>query len=796
MDTSLVAPSKPELDLEASGKILLVGHPNVGKSVLFNLLSGSNVNVSNYPGTTVDLQHSLTPLGGEWYDLVDTPGARSLVPASEDEKVTQQCLLDNLGVTVVQVGDAKNLRHTLFLTTQLIELEFPQILALNMVDECREAHLMPDARKLSRRLGLAVCPTTAITGEGIDQLAEAAGHPQAGSFRIDFPPPIERAVEEVAGLLNERLLGKRGLALLYLAGDESVEAWIGARTAPERFEKMGRARSAAQRAFELPLALVIHQRRFDEVSRLAQEALVRLKGSEDRRQAWEQRIHYRLVLPVVGALSGWTSAYLLHFGGLKFLFDPLGIPRWLVLGAAALALSGWFAWRGAQHRRRGLSARDSVGELAIFPSTAFPLLLSILYLAYLVIGVFAAQTCVDFIENKVFASVEGGPGFDVGLFLPISEHFSTDGEMVGWTFFHVPWKGINCYLAQAAAFLIAPDNLLYQLFFGPPPAGQNGGSAARMDMGLVTVGLTYSIAIILPIVAFFFFIFGILEDSGYLPRIAMLTDKAFKRIGLNGKAVLPLILGLGCDTMATMTTRILETRKERVIAVLLLALAVPCSAQIGVISGVMARVSPISVFLFVVIILAQLILVGWLSSKFLRGAASDFIIEIPPIRVPLWRNVLAKTTSRLKWFLIEAVPLFLVGTFILFVVHWLGLIPYVVNASKPVVTGLLGLPEETTIGFILGFLRRDFGAVQILASFANAEAAATASIDPRQVLVAVTVITLFVPCLANYFMMVREQGLKVATAMGAFILPYAILVGAVLNQILHWVPADWLKGKL
>ena len=147
----------------------------------------------------------------------------------------------------------------------------------------------------------------------------------------------------------------------------------------------------------------------------------------------------------------------------------------------------------------------------------------------------------------------------------------------------------------------------------------------------------------------------------------------------------------------------------------------------------------------------------------------------------------------MKWFLIEAVPLFILGTFALFVVDRLGIIPLLVSAGEPVVTGLLGLPAQTTIGFLLGFLRRDFAAVHILNDFVSAEGAAAAD-DIRQMLVAVVVITLFVPCLANYFIMVREQGAKVATAMGAFIFPYAIVVGMVLHHALKLIPDAWLES--
>ncbi len=163
------------------------------------------------------------------------------------------------------------------------------------------------------------------------------------------------------------------------------------------------------------------------------------------------------------------------------------------------------------------------------------------------------------------------------------------------------------------------------------------------EYGLVTMALTYAIAIVLPIVGFFFIAFGLLEDSGYLPRLAVMVNKVFKIMGLNGKAVLPMILGLGCDTMATLTTRILETKKERILVTLLLALGVPCSAQLGVILGMVAGLSGLATFIWLGTLLTVMLLVGYLAAKVIPGEPSDFVLELPPIRVPQLTNILVKT---------------------------------------------------------------------------------------------------------------------------------------------------------
>ncbi|MBI4483159.1 MAG: ferrous iron transporter B [Acidobacteria bacterium] len=297
--------------------------------------------------------------------------------------------------------------------------------------------------------------------------------------------------------------------------------------------------------------------------------------------------------------------------------------------------------------------------------------------------------------------------------------------------------------------------------------------------GLISVGITYGIAIVLPVVSTFFVAFSFLEDSGYLPRLSILSDRLFRAMGLNGKALLPMVLGLGCVTMATMTTRILNSRKERLIATLLLALGVPCSAQLGVMMGIVAGISPQAAALVFGTVFFQLILVGFVMSRLFPGRRSDFILEIPPIRCPLWSNILKKTYCRVKWFLKEALPLFVLGTLVLFALDTLNLLDTLVAALQPVVTGLLELPRQTATVFLLGFLRRDYGAAGLF------DMARHGALDATQIVVSLTVMALFVPCVANFFVMVKEQRLRNALAMFGFITCYSISVGALLNLVLR-----------
>src|SRR5262245_26537265 len=362
------------------------------------------------------------------------------------------------------------------------------------------------------------------------------------------------------------------------------------------------------------------------------------------------------------------------------------------------------------------------------PLTGLPILAAVLYALYLFVGVFGAQTLVKVLEDGLFG----------GAINPAS-----------------------IWLADR----LVPQPLVHDFFVG--------------EYGVITMGLTYAIAIVLPVVATFFLMFGFLEDSGYIPRLAIFCDRLFRVMGLNGKAVLPMVLGLGCDTMATMTTRILGTPKERLIAILLLALGIPCSAQLATIPGLLGGISFAALGTLFAVVLSQMVLVGWLAARVLPGNRSEFILELPPIRWPRIGNLLTKTRLRVWWYLGEAVPLFLIGTSLLFALDRVGALVWIAAAGRPVVTGLLGLPPAAAQMFVMGFLRRDYGAAGLF------QLAHSGQLTGVQAVVALTVMTLFVPCVANFLMMVRERGLKTGLAILGVVTPIAIFTGAGLNYVLH-----------
>jgi ferrous iron transport protein B len=254
------------------------------------------------------------------------------------------------------------------------------------------------------------------------------------------------------------------------------------------------------------------------------------------------------------------------------------------------------------------------------------------------------------------------------------------------------------------------------------------------------------------------------------------VDRLFKSIGLTGRAVIPIVLGFGCDTMATMVTRTLETVRERVIATLLLALAIPCSAQLGVIIALLAK-APGALLVWSVCLLLIFLLVGLLAAKVLPGETPMFYMEIPPMRAPQLSNVFTKTYTRMQWYFMEILPLFVIASVLL----WLGKITNffekMVNAMTPVM-GALGLPRETAISFIFGFFRRDYGAAGLY------DLQTKGILNPRQLTVAAVTLTLFIPCVAQFLIMKKERGWGVALSIGIFVSTFAFGSGYLLNQVL------------
>jgi len=294
------------------------------------------------------------------------------------------------------------------------------------------------------------------------------------------------------------------------------------------------------------------------------------------------------------------------------------------------------------------------------------------------------------------------------------------------------------------------------------------------EFGVLTMTPTYLLGVILPLVTGFYLLLSLLEDSGYLPRIAALSDRSLSAMGLNGRAVIPLILGLGCVTMGTLTTRILGSKRERFIATALMAIAVPCSAQIAVIAALMTRTGWYYGGLYLLILVAIFVGLGTVLNKITPGVSTDLLIDLPSLRIPRIDKVVRKTGVKVWHFMKEVAVFFLVGAAIISVLEVTGALAWIVNVATPLTVGWLGLPPQAGAAFVMGFVRRDFGAAGFFSM----------SLSDAQLLVAMVTITLFVPCIASVMVILKERGTPYLVGLLSASVGLAFLLGGIIARLL------------
>ncbi|MBI2167022.1 MAG: ferrous iron transport protein B [Candidatus Omnitrophica bacterium] len=660
-------------DKTSSGlkKVVIVGSPNVGKSLLFNHFTGRYVTVANYPGTTVEVSRGKAKIDGVSFEVIDTPGIYSFSPLTEEEGVARRILFKEKPSLVIHLVDAKNLERLLPLTLQLIEAAFPTILVLNMMDEARRLRIGIHQKALTQDLGIPVLETVLTTGEGLKELKTAVRHltgleaesPSLRGTTVNYdgraPVSLEGALARIGeSLAGEYPISKRSLSLLLLKGDEEVRSLV-KKQEPLVLEIAEALASELKNHLQAPLEFEIASSLKRRAARISENVC------RTKKRSWRSDVR-----------SG----------------------RW----------------------------GEFLSRLTMNPLTGFPILFFVLYGGlYQFVGVFGAGTVVDFLEGTVFE------GFLNPFFVKVFSRI-------------LPWP------------------LLQDLFVG--------------EYGMLTLGVRYAVALILPIVTFYFAVFAVIEDTGYLPRLAMLLDRTFKKIGLSGRAVIPMVLGFGCDTMATMVTRTLPTVRERIISTLLLSLAIPCSAQLGVIFAVLAGHDR-ALLLWAFVVGLVFLFIGFLTAQILPGERPSFYMELPPLRWPKISHVLTKTYVRVKWYFTEVLPLFIVASALIWLGQLTGLFGFLIRGLAVPVRAI-GLPAEAASIFLMGFFRRDYGAAGLY------DLVSKGRLDGVQMLVACVALTLFLPCIAQFLMNVKERGWKTGVGISIFILFFSFGFAFVLNQIL------------
>ncbi|GAB4258187.1 MAG: ferrous iron transport protein B [Deferrisomatales bacterium] len=369
-----------------------------------------------------------------------------------------------------------------------------------------------------------------------------------------------------------------------------------------------------------------------------------------------------------------------------------------------------------------LDLREWVGRLCLEPLTGVPILALVLWGCYELIGVWVAGDIVGITEETIMQG------------------------------YYEPW--------------------IRGLVGGWVPAGSSLGHILIGEFGVLTMTVTYLLGLLLPLVIGFYTAMSILEDSGYLPRLATVVDRLMTSLGLNGRAVIPLILGVGCVQLGTITTRILGSNRERTIATAILGLTIPCSAQIGVIAGMLAAVGMVYTATYAAVIFVCLVVVGTVLGKVLPGSSTPLLIDLPPMRLPRIGNVVRKTVMRTFFFMKEAYLWFIAGSLGVSILQVSGGLEGWQRLLAPVTEGWLKLPKEAATAFVMGLVRRDFGAAGLT----------ELHLVPWQTVVALVTITLFVPCIASLMILFKERGVKEALAIwiGSWVM--ALLVGGMLAQ--------------
>ncbi|HIJ86608.1 MAG TPA: ferrous iron transport protein B [Desulfuromonadales bacterium] len=371
---------------------------------------------------------------------------------------------------------------------------------------------------------------------------------------------------------------------------------------------------------------------------------------------------------------------------------------------------------------------NRLGDMALTPVAGSVILVALIALLYFIVGKFAAGIVVDFLLNDFFGAM-------------VAPHLKNVVAVIPYAF-------------------------VRDIIVG--------------EYGLYTMALVPVLGLLLPILTVFFFTFGFIEDSGYIPRLSILLDRTFRKIGLNGKAVLPMVLGFSCVTMATISTRVLDNKRERFIAIFLLSLGIPCSAKLSIILAILAQVSFAGFLVVFGVIFSLTVVTGFVLNKLMPVETSNFIMEIPPIRIPSLKNVLAKTSYRSLLFLQEAVPLFLISALGLFFADKIGLLTIIETLSAPIISGFLGLPPQFAESLIMGFIRGEAG-VAVLKKMVD-----SGVMNHAQLVVAMVVTILFIPCVTNFMLIIKEQGAQKALAIIVSVTTCAIVTGGILNHFFRW----------
>ncbi|MDD1718464.1 MAG: ferrous iron transport protein B [Methanoregulaceae archaeon] len=611
-------------------KYVLIGNPNVGKSLIFNHLTGLGVEVSNYPGTTVDICQGSLCYKGARLELVDLPGVYSIDGTGEEERLVRDVLLQGGDQVLIFVADASHLERNLYLFAQVAEFGLPMVLLLNMSDEAEKKGIFVNTDEISRILGIEVIPTVAGAGRNLDLIIPAAlASPRIPTVDVEYDHHIEAAERTLA----ETFGVNRPPALLALQGISEDAGLLASATALSR--------------------------EIEEMHHMSARQII-----ATNRHNYAERIF-------------------------------------------------------AQVLRRGTPLHGTdFDRLLTSPMPGIPLM--ILILAGILFVVFSIGSLLE--------------GVIVGLFQAPP-------------FTSIPWDTFHPLVAAV-------------------------GSS-------VLLALEAGIGIAFPFVFLFYILVSLLEDSGYLTRAAFLADRTMHRFGMHGQAIVPMVLGLGCNVPAVMSIRMLATKRERFIAAFLVTM-VPCSARTVIIAGLLAAfVGLAAAFSVYVAIFILIILTGVLLSRVAPGEQFGMILEMAPLRMPNIATALKRSWQRIREFLAIAFPLLVVSSIALGVLQFYGAFDRLSVFLTPVSTGIFGLPPYAFTALIFGILRKEMtlGTLVVLAGTPDLSSVLTG----LQLYTFAIMSVLFIPCISTMAVLYRQLGIKTVILVSL----YTIFVGLAIAALIH-----------
>jgi ferrous iron transport protein B len=633
--------------------IALAGNANVGKSVIFNYLTGLHQHIGNWPGKTVERAEGTLQFRGYTIDIVDLPGIYSLSTYSLEELVSRKYIAIERPDVVINVVDASVLERNLFFTLQLMELETPMVIALNQMDMAKRKGIQIDIESLAQPLGIPVIPTVAVKGLGIDRLLEKAietiekGPVKPGQVMFG------EEVEEKIGVLVEKMENvqfmypPRYAAIKLLEGDEDIER---------------------------------------EIERVAPE-----------------------IIPVARLLAGEIAR--LHGHGCSTVITS---ERYEAAGCIA---------RGAQK---------------LVPPIK--------------------PTLEERLHNFTTHKITGYLMLVFSLLVIFSFIFTLGDFVAG--------------LLSALLYSFEP---FFASVFG-------SGIVGTLVWGGIVEGIIAGITIVLPYIIPFYIILYFLESSGYLSRIAFLMDNIMHKIGLHGKAFIPMMLGFGCNVPACLGCRIMETQRERLLAAFVTTL-VPCAATTVIILGLVGRFLGIqwalALYFFNLLIIFA---IGRLAFRVVPGESTALIMEMHDYRWPHTKTVLKQTWFRVSEFIKIAFPIIIVGSFVLKMMEVSAVLGPLAGVLSPVTVVWLGLPAITGITLIFGVLRKELSLVMLGALLGTTNFALV--LTPVQMIVFTLVTMLYIPCVATIGALVKDFGWRKSLFITGFEITFALFVGGIVFRLL------------